>query len=167
MPLFFYISPCPSQIFVRSEMIDKISHACQSRFMIKTLRNLVLAIWLKTKIISNLATENLALRHQLAVMKRTNKRPKIQVRDRLFWVLLSRIWVPWRKSLVIVKPDTVVHWHRKGFKLFWKFNSKGFHGADPKQANSSLFITTTNRSVIYQLTNMRCITLDPIVHFLY
>jgi hypothetical protein len=36
--------------------------------------------------------------------------------DRLFWVFLSRIWSPWRKSLVIVKPDTVVRWHRKGFK---------------------------------------------------
>jgi hypothetical protein len=45
--------------------------------------------------------------------------------DRLFWVLLSRIWYLWRKSLVIVKPDTVVRWHRKGFKLFWKFKSKG------------------------------------------
>ncbi len=44
--------------------------------------------------------------------------------DRLFWVLLSRIWSPWRKSLVIVNPDTVVRWHRKGFKLFWKLKSK-------------------------------------------
>ena len=58
-------------------------------------------------------------------MKRTNKRPKIRITDRLFWVLLSRIWVPWRESLVIVKPDTVVRWHQKGFKLFWKFKSKG------------------------------------------
>ncbi len=93
--------------------------------MIKTLRNLVLVIWSKTKISSNLAAENLALRHQLAVMKRTNKRPKIRIADRLFWVLLSRTWSPWRKSLVIVGPDTVVRWHRKGFKLFWKFKSKG------------------------------------------
>jgi transposase InsO family protein len=45
--------------------------------------------------------------------------------DRLFWVLLSRIWTGWRQSLVIVQPDTVVRWHRKGFKLFWKFKSKG------------------------------------------
>ncbi len=44
--------------------------------------------------------------------------------DRLFRVLLSRIWSPWRKSLVIVNPDTVVRWHRKGFKLFWKLKSK-------------------------------------------
>jgi len=93
--------------------------------MIKTLGNLVLFIWSKFKITSNLAAENLALRQQLAVMKRTNKRPKIRRADRLLWVVLSRIWTPWRKSLVIVKTDTVVHWHRKGFKLFWKFKSKG------------------------------------------
>ncbi len=89
------------------------------------LGNLLLFIWSKIKISSNLAAENLALRQQLAVMKRTNKRPKIRTADRLFWVLLFRIWSPWRKSLVIVSPDTVVRWHRKGFKLFWKFKSKG------------------------------------------
>ncbi|WP_320041562.1 integrase [uncultured Desulfobacter sp.] len=93
--------------------------------MMKMLGNFVLFIWLKFKVTSNLAAENLALRHQLAVMKRTNKRPKIRMVDRLFWVLLSRIWTPWRKSLIIVKSDTVVYWHRKGFKLFWKFKSKG------------------------------------------
>ncbi|MCP3889888.1 MAG: transposase [Desulfobulbaceae bacterium] len=90
----------------------------------KLLQNLVLSIWSKTKITSNLATENLVLRHQLTVMKRTGKRPKIRMMDRLFWVLLSRIWSSWREALVIAKPDTVVRWHRKGFKLFWKFKSK-------------------------------------------
>ena len=93
--------------------------------MLKIFGNLVLFIWLKLKVTLNLAAGNLALRQQLAVMKRTNKRPKIRIADRLFWVLLSRILTPWRKSLVIVKPDTVVHWHRKSFKLFWKFKSKG------------------------------------------
>jgi hypothetical protein len=58
-------------------------------------------------------------------MKRTNNRPEIRMADRLFWVFLSRIWSPRRKSLVIVKPDTVVRWHRKDFKLFWKFKPKG------------------------------------------
>jgi hypothetical protein len=97
----------------------------QAGIMMKTHANFVLFIWSKFKITSNLAAENLALRQQLVVMKRVNKRPKIRMADRLFWVVLSRIWTPWRKSLVIVKPDTVVHWHRKGFKLFWKFKSKG------------------------------------------
>lgn len=92
--------------------------------MMKMLGNLVLFIWSKFKVTSNLAAENLALRQQLAVMKRTYKRPKIRMVDRLFWVLLSRIWSLWRRSLVIVRPDTVVRWHRKSFKLFWKFKSK-------------------------------------------
>ena len=78
---------CPSQIFVRPEMIDKILHSCQSKIMIETLGNIVLVIWSKTKISSNLAAENLAPRHQLTVMKRINKRPKIRMADRLFWVI--------------------------------------------------------------------------------
>ncbi len=115
-----FLQPCPSQLFVLSEIIDKFACTCQAGIMMKTLGNFVLFIWSKFKITSNLAAENLALRQQLVVMKRANKRPKIRMADRLFWILLSRIWSPWRKSLVIVKPDTVVHWHRKGFKLFWK-----------------------------------------------
>ena len=60
--------------------------------MMKTLGNFVLFIWSKFKITSNLAAENLALRQQLVVMKRANKRPKIRMVDRLFWVVLFRIW---------------------------------------------------------------------------
>ncbi len=70
--------------------------------------------------------ENLALRQQLAILKRTSKRPPIQPKDRLFWILLSRLWCRWREVLIIVKPDTVVRWHRQGFRLFWKRKSR--HG---------------------------------------
>src|SRR5262249_15178149 len=66
----------------------------------------------------NLAFENLALRQQLTVLRRTQKRPAIEKKDRLFWVWLSRIWTEWRESLIIVKPDTVVGWHRKGSDSF-------------------------------------------------
>ena len=79
--------------------------------MMKKLRILVLLMWSEIKIIMNLAAENIALRQQLAVMKRTNKRPKIRMTDRLFWVLFSRIWHSWRKSLVIIKADAVTCWH--------------------------------------------------------
>jgi len=54
--------------------------------------------------------ENVALRHQILVLRRNQKRPTIKVRNRLFWVGLSRIWSEWRDALVIVKPDTVVRW---------------------------------------------------------
>jgi hypothetical protein len=67
-----------------------------------------------------LELENLALRHQVGVLKRSaRKRPKLTPADRLLWVWLSRIWRDWRSALAIVKPGKVVAWHRAGFRLFW------------------------------------------------
>ena len=66
-----------------------------------------------------LELENLALRHQLNVLKRSVKRPRLTPADRYFWVLLSRVWQHWRSALAIVQPETVIAWHRKGFRLFW------------------------------------------------
>jgi len=70
------------------------------------------------------AVENLALRQQVAVFKQSVKRPKLCPRDRVFWALLSRLWPNWRSALAIVQPETVVKWHRKGFKLYWRWKSK-------------------------------------------
>jgi putative transposase len=64
------------------------------------------------------------LRQQLAIMKQKNKRPKIRIRDRIFWVFLSRFWKDWKSVLIVVKPATVINWHRKGFKLFWAYKSR-------------------------------------------
>src|SRR5262245_33231702 len=83
----------------------------------------------------NLALENLALRQQLAILKRTQKRPAISTKDRLFWVWLSRIWSEWRASLIIVKPDTVIGWHRKGFRLFWTRLSRRKIGGRPSASS--------------------------------
>jgi putative transposase len=58
-----------------------------------------------------LAFENLALRLQLAVYKRTAPRPRLHTMDRLFWVGLARVWTGWRQAVVIVSPDTVLRWH--------------------------------------------------------
>lgn len=71
-----------------------------------------------------LILENLALRQQLNVQQRSIKRPKIKNTDRIFWVWLSRIWNNWKSSLIIVKPHTVIGWHKKGFKLYWKWKSR-------------------------------------------
>ncbi len=68
--------------------------------------------------------ENLVLRQQLAVQQRSIKRPKVKNTDRIFWVWLSRIWNDWSSSLIIVKPPTVISWHKKGFKLYWKRKSR-------------------------------------------
>jgi len=67
-----------------------------------------------------LELENLALRHQIGVLQRSaRKRPILTTGDRLLWVCLSRMWTDWRSALAIVKPETVVAWHRAGFRLFW------------------------------------------------
>jgi putative transposase len=67
----------------------------------------------------NLAIENLALRQQLAVYKRTAPRPRLRPTDRLLWVLLARVWAGWRQPLVIVTPDTVLRWQRRRFREYW------------------------------------------------
>ena len=74
---------------------------------------------------ARLAVENVALRQQLAVCKQSVKRPKLRSRDRVFWVWLSRLWPNWRSALAIVQPDTVIKWHRMGFKLYWRWKSRG------------------------------------------
>src|SRR5438876_1203030 len=66
-----------------------------------------------------LAVENLALRQQLAVCKRTTARPKLRTTDRLFWIWLARVWAGWRQPLVIVTPDTVLRWQRRRFREYW------------------------------------------------
>ena len=65
-----------------------------------------------------IALENLALRHQLAVLQRSVNRPRLARWDRVLWVLLSRLWTQWRPSLVIVQPATVLAWHRQDFLWF-------------------------------------------------
>jgi putative transposase len=67
-----------------------------------------------------LELENLALRHQIGVLRKAAaKRLKLTSADRLLWICLSRLWRGWRAALTIVKPDTVIAWHRAGFRLFW------------------------------------------------
>jgi len=73
-----------------------------------------------------LQLEILALRHQLGVLQRSVKRPKLTSADRFLWAQLSQFWSGWRSALVIVKPETVIGWHRKAFRLFW--TRKGRHG---------------------------------------
>ena len=74
--------------------------------------------------VRDIALENLALRQQLAVFKRKCPRPRLRGRDRFFSVWLSRSWKDWHQALVIVRPETVVAWHRKGFRLFWTWISR-------------------------------------------
>ena len=80
-----------------------------------------------------LVTENLALRQQLLVLRRSStKRPRLRYRDRLFWVGLSHLWRDWRSILVIVKPATVIKWHRQGFKCYWRWKSRAGRVGRPR-----------------------------------
>ena len=78
-----------------------------------------------------LALENLALRQQLAVYKRTMPRQKLHTTDRLFWAGLARVWTGWRQALVIVSPDTVLPWQRRRFREYWARLSRRPAGGRP------------------------------------
>lgn len=72
----------------------------------------------------DLLLENLALRQQLSVFKCRKQRPKLAALDRLFWIGMGRIWAAWKGSLLIVTPETVVRWHRAGFRRYWRWRSR-------------------------------------------
>jgi putative transposase len=80
--------------------------------------------WFRTR--ASLHVEILALRHQLAVLKRSQRgRLRLNSADRLLWVWLSRTWSQWRSALLFVKPETVIAWHRIGFRLYWRLGKVG------------------------------------------
>jgi transposase InsO family protein len=79
----------------------------------------------------DLALENLALRQQLAVARRHMKRSNLTDSDRIFWIVLARCWDHWRDVVFVVKPDTVVRWHRLGFRYYWRKKSKPGPGRPP------------------------------------
>jgi transposase InsO family protein len=92
---------------------------------------------------ADVALEVLALRQQLAVLKRKRPRPPLNALDRLFWTTLSRCWPRWMDVLEIVKSKTVVGWHRAGFRLYWRWKSRP-RGGRPK-------ITEEIRALIRQM----------------
>ena len=71
-----------------------------------------------------LVLENLALRHQLLVLSRNAKRPRFRNPDRLLWIVLRAVWSRWEKAVVIIQPQTVIGWHRAGFRRYWRWKSR-------------------------------------------
>jgi len=89
-----------------------------------------------------LALENLALRQQLALYKRTANRPQLRRRERLFWVCLSRVWTGWRGALVVVAPDTVLRWQRRRFCLHWtRLSGRPTGGRPPVSPEIRVLVT--------------------------
>jgi putative transposase len=97
---------------------------------------------------SDTALEILALRQQVAVLKRKRPRPTLNSLDRLFWTFLRGSWSRWKEVLVIVKPETVIAWHRAGFRLYWRWRSR-LRGGRPK-------ITEEVRNLIRRLAEENC-----------
>src|SRR5713101_4083432 len=86
----------------------------------------------------SLLLENLALRQQLAVLKHRHPRPRLDLLDKLFWVAVRRFWSRWQQSLIAVTPETVVRWHRGGFRLYWKLISKVKRPAGRRQTSKEV-----------------------------
>ena len=105
----------------------------------------------------DLGLEILALRQQLCVLNRKHPQPRLQSSDRLFWVLLHRLWPGWRNALIVVKPETVIAWHRAGFRLFWRFRSRSKNLGRPK-------INAEIRSAIKQMTEENATWGAPRIH---
>ena len=87
--------------------------------MIQIIARLLSLIPMAFKQRSDLALENLALRQQLVIFKRSHRRTKLRRSDRIFWFLLSQLCPNWKDVLVVVKPETVIRWHRKRFASYW------------------------------------------------
>jgi putative transposase len=81
---------------------------------------------------NSLGLEIVALRHQVSVLKYKQARPRLGPWDPVLWVFLRRVWTRWAAVLVIVKPETVVRWHRAGFRLYWRFLSRRRAKARPR-----------------------------------
>ena len=95
-----------------------------------------------------LALENLALRQQLAVWTARQPRPRLTEMDRVFWVLLSRLWTSWRHSLEVVRPETVVGWHRQGFTRYCA------HFGHRDQRDRRIVIGAKRRGAVGQLSSL-------------
>jgi transposase InsO family protein len=93
-----------------------------------------------------LQLEILALRHQLGVLQRSVKRPKLTAADRFLWAWLAAVWTDWQPSSIIIKPATVIGWHRKGFRLFWTWKiQRGKPGRPAVPADVRSLIRTMSR----------------------
>ena len=92
--------------------------------MLRHLRLLAVLFTQFLRSLRDLLLENLTLWQQLSVLKRKLPQPRLAASDRLFWVMLRKVWSGWKRALIVVQPETVVCWHRAGFKLYWTWLSR-------------------------------------------
>jgi transposase InsO family protein len=101
--------------------------------------------------------ENVALRQQLSVLRRSVRRPQLRTRDRLFWVLLAKAWPDWRTALIVVQPDTVVRWHRQWLRRRWTQHSTRTRPGRPST-------TAAIRALVDQMTEANPLWGAPRIH---
>ena len=92
--------------------------------MLNALAHLATLLRAVTADRARLAMENVVLRQQLNVLQRSAKRPQLEDEDRIFWMLVRQLFADWAEHLVIVKPETVIRWHRRGFAYYWRQRSR-------------------------------------------
>jgi transposase len=102
-------------------------------------------LWVACRGRHALVVENLLLRQQLALALRSRRRPRLTRRDRLSWVLARGLTGEWRRHLVLVSPDTVVRWHRRGWRPFWRWRSRTRLGRPHLPAEVRELIATMSR----------------------
>jgi len=113
------------QISEKADLCNESANSpCQAVSMLRVLRLLAVLFTRCFRSRRDLILENLALRQQLEALKWRRPQPRLVAIDRLFWVMLRRIWRGWWQALVFVQPDTVIGWHRAGFKLYWTWLSR-------------------------------------------
>jgi len=108
---------------------------------------------------ATLQAEIIALRHQLTVLQRTPypKRLLLNRTDRWFWVWLSRLWSRWRSALIIVKPETVIGWHRQGFQSYWTWKIGHGRRGRPRVSKETrdLIRTMSRENVVWGAPRIR------------
>ena len=106
----------------------------------------------------NLLLENLALRHQLITLQRKCPKPRLRAADRFFWIVVRRLWSGWKDALVLVQPETVVRWHRAGFRCYWAWISQSRKRVGRKHISKEL------RDLIFRMVTENPTWGSPRIH---
>ena len=113
-------------------------HLCKTGLMFRLLRLLSTSPTRFFRSRRDLLLENLALRQQLEILRQRRPQPRFATSDRLFWVMLRRIWSGWKTTLILVQPETVVRWHRAGFQSYWTWLSRHLTRPGRKRISAEL-----------------------------
>jgi hypothetical protein len=146
-PTLFLVRLCLLKSpFLLIPLILQATKTYASRTIMSVFLALLLTLRSWTRSRAVLQLEVLALRHQLQVLQRTRpRRLRLATTDRWLWMWLARVWTDWRRTLVIVKPETVIAWHRSGFRLYWRWRSRRRTGRPLVSADVRILIRTMSQ----------------------